>query len=103
MSVTQLKHGVQLYPSELGLCADEFCTIARELDSVVNHPPCVFIKSDSEGNFAGWAISVFSQQHGEAVYLVSRGRNVQLYPSLNEVMTFLHSNQVLTFNVSSAQ
>ncbi|WP_272165477.1 hypothetical protein [Vibrio diabolicus] len=102
MTVTQVHQPSQIFPSEVGVCADEFCVIAREIDCVVNHPPCVFIKSDSEGNFAGWAISVFSQQHGEAVYLVSRGRNVQLYPSLDEVMTFLYSNQVLTFNVSSA-
>lgn len=102
MTVTQLKNTIQLNPSEIGLCAEEFCAIACEIDCVVNHPPCVFIKSDSEGNFAGWAISVFSQKHDEAVYLISHNRNVQLYPSLDEVMTFLHSNQVLTFNVSSA-
>ncbi|NOI32162.1 hypothetical protein [Vibrio coralliilyticus] len=102
MSITQMKPNVMLSLNEVGVCAEEFCAIACEIDCVVNHPPCVFIKSDSEGNFAGWAISVFSQKHDEAVYLISHNRNVQLYPSLDAVMTFLHSNQVLTFNVSSA-
>ncbi|OEE30749.1 hypothetical protein A1QO_15565 [Vibrio genomosp. F10 str. ZF-129] len=102
MTVTQLKQGIQLFPGETGVCADEFCAIASKIDCVVNHPPCAFIKTDAQNNFLGWAVSVFSQQHDEAVYLVSHGRNLQLFPSLDEVLMFLGSNDILTFNVSSA-
>lgn len=92
----------QLLCEEIGVCADEFCTIARALDSVVNNPPCTFVKSDSKGHFLGWAISVFSKAHNEAVYLISHNRNLALFPDLHEAMLFLKEESIFTFNVSSA-
>lgn len=92
----------KIQPSESGLRAKQFCSVARALDSVVHHPPCVFVKSDKKGNFLGWAISVFSQSHQEAVYLLSQGKELALFPSLQEAMMFLKEERIFTFNVSSA-
>lgn len=92
----------QIHPSERGLPAKDFCAVARALDSVVHHPPCVFIKSDTNGEFLGWAISVFSQAHREAIYLVSQGKELKLFPDLHEAMLFLKEEHIFTFNVSSA-
>ncbi|MBW3695724.1 hypothetical protein EK599_08450 [Vibrio sp. T187] len=91
-----------IHPSERCLPAKDFCTIARALDSVVHHPPCVFIKLDAKGNFLGWAISVFSQAHREAIYLVSQGNELELFPDVHEAMLFLNAEGIFTFNVSSA-
>ncbi|NAW58744.1 MULTISPECIES: hypothetical protein [unclassified Vibrio] len=91
-----------LYDSEVGVSAEEFCAIARDLNSVIHHPPCTFIKTDKGGQFLGWSLSVASHIHGEVVYLVAKGRALQLFPSLNEVVTFLSNEGVHTFNVSSA-
>ena len=103
MTITQLKQPAQLFPSEIGVAADEFCSIASKIDCVANHPPCTFVKKDHQNHFLGWAISVFSQQHDEAVYLVSHDRNIRLFPSIEEVMWFLSSHNIFTFNVSSAR
>lgn len=88
--------------SEMCLVAEDFCSVARALDSVVNHPPCVFIKSDTGGNHLGWAISVFSQAHREAVYLVAEERELELFPDVHEAMMFLNAEGIFTFTVSSA-
>lgn len=92
----------KIHSSQRGLAAKDFCAVARALDSVVHHPPCVFIKSDTKGAFLGWAISVFSQAHREAIYLVSQGKELALFPSLQEAMMFLKEERIFTFNVSSA-
>ncbi|MBN3495728.1 hypothetical protein [Vibrio neptunius] len=92
----------QLNPSEKGLCAQDFYAVARALDGVVFHPPCVFIKSDHSGDVLGWAISVFSPPHQEALYLVSQDRELALFPDLHEAMLFLQHERIFTFTVSCA-
>lgn len=89
-------------PKEKGHLVVEFRSVARTLDCVAHHPPCVFVRSNAEGDFLGWVISVFSPVHREAIYLLSPDHQLALFPDLHEAMLFLQHERIFTFTVSSA-